>query len=168
MLRQGHPGGGAGAVVWGGINPDGQRDIIASVSVALLDVHDVGVAEAWGLHYGIQAAMNVPTRWSSALISGDNLAVIRYGAGQGRTTNPDIQGSLDGSLFRLASSCRRVSWQVVPRNHNLAAHRLASLGASRTIDALRPGGPPGTGSNRPRHLLVGAAPSSARPGAQGG
>ena len=61
-------------------------------------------------------------------ISGDNLAVLRHCASQGRLHKPCTQAVLEPVLARLASGGWRVSWQAVRRRSNMAADAEATDG----------------------------------------
>ena len=97
--------------------------------MALPNVGDSQVAEAWGAHlvslllrhHGLDGERRV---W----ISGDNLAVVRHCAAQGRLRKPCAQAVLEPVFGRLAAGGWRVSWQAIRRRSNMAADGEATAG----------------------------------------
>ena len=67
-------------------------------------------------------------RGLAARVVGDNLAVIRYGAGTGRYKRLVLQAQLEQTLAPLAARGWTLTWQAVRRRLNQAADRLATLG----------------------------------------
>ena len=59
---------------------------------------------------------------------GDNLAVIRYGAGTNRFQRLSLQSQMELALGPLAQRGWVLQWQAVRRRLNKAADRLATLG----------------------------------------
>ncbi len=120
---------GAGAVLWGPEDLHGNRKRVVDARVALPGVRYAQVAEAWGLRIGIglllshRATSKGPCR---ALITGDNLGVVRYGASQGRLRKPEMQGLLEGPLGELALGRWDLSWLAVRRRFNKAADEQAT------------------------------------------
>ena len=114
--------GGAGAVLWGLDGRSGLLRCLALASMALPEVGDSQVAEAWGAHLvplllrgqGLGGERRVR-------ISGDNLAVVRHCAAQGRLRRPCAQAVLEPALARVAAGGWRVSWQAIRRRSNMAA-----------------------------------------------
>ena len=68
---------------------------------------------------------NFPRR---VLVSGDNLAVVRYCAGTGRLRREAMYARLDYRLGALLSRGWRLEWRAVRRRLNRAADRLATAG----------------------------------------
>ena len=91
---------------------------------------DIGaqVAEAAGCRaaLGLLAELRVPTR--AARIVGDNLAVVRFGAGTGRLRRPQMQAQIDQSLAHVHAAGWRLQWIAVRRRLNQAADRQATAG----------------------------------------
>ena len=102
--------GGAGAVLWGVDPRDGLLRRVASASMALPEVTDSQVAEAWGAHLVVLLLHERPDGERRVRISGDNLAVVRHCAAQGRLHSPCAQAVLEPALARLAAEGWRVSW----------------------------------------------------------
>ena len=121
--------GGAGAVLWGLDGRSGLLRRLASASMALPDVGDSQVAEAWGAHlvslllreHGLRGERRVR-------ISGDNLAVVRHCAAQGRLRRPCAQAALGPVLARLAAGGWQVTWQAIRLRSNMAADGEATAG----------------------------------------
>ena len=61
-------------------------------------------------------------------MSGDNLAVVRYGAGQGMLRREAMFSRLDGRLGALLSRGWDIQWRAVRRRLNRAADALATVG----------------------------------------
>jgi hypothetical protein len=57
---------------------------------------------------------------------GDNLAIIRYAASQGRLRHPSMQLILDEPLKELAATGWETSWFAVRSHVNSAAHAFAN------------------------------------------
>ena len=125
---QGTRVGGAGAVLWGVDPRDGLLTRVASASMALPEVTDSQVAEAWGVHLVALLLRERPDGERRVRISGDNLAIVRHCAAQGRLHRPCTQAVLEPVLARLASEGWRVSWQAVRRRSNMAADAEATGG----------------------------------------
>ena len=62
----------------------------------------------------------------AARVVGDNLAVIRYGAGTALLRRPDIKSHLEINLSTAVAAGWRLSWQAVPRRLNGDADSLAA------------------------------------------
>ncbi len=92
---------GAGAVLWGPVQPDGTRAVLRVARVSLPGEEYARVAEAWGLRLALLLLCDLLNVRRSARIVGDNLAVVRYGASQGRLHQPDMQGVLEQVLARV-------------------------------------------------------------------
>ena len=76
---------------------------VASASMALPEVADSQVAEAWGAHVAVMLLRERPDAVRRVRISGDNLAVVRHCAAQGRLHKPCAQAVLEPVLARLAA-----------------------------------------------------------------
>ena len=81
----------------------------------------------------------VGTSAKNAMIAGDNLAVIRYGAAQGRLHRPEMQGILEGVLARLAAAGWNLGWLAMRRCFNTAADALATAALRGAADLARAG-----------------------------
>ena len=97
--------------------------------VALPEVPHAQEAEAAGcgaaLDLLLQQGRRLPRR---AIISGDNLAVVRYGAGLGRLRRDAMFSRLDGRLGALLCRGWTLTWRAVRRRLNSAADALATGG----------------------------------------
>jgi len=97
----------AAAILWGPRDGAGDRQRLRVASVQLPGTRNSQVAEAWGLRLACLLLLMEGGRTAGvrgATIAGDNLAVIRYGAAQGRLHRPGMQGLLEQVLARLALS----------------------------------------------------------------
>ena len=108
---------------------EGDRERLRVASVQLPGIRNSQVAEAWGLRLAcllllLEGGRSVGSR--SATIAGDNLAVIRYGAAQGRLHRPEMQGLLEQVLARLALAGWNLNWVAMRRCFNTAADALAT------------------------------------------
>ena len=120
--------GGAGATLWHH-PPDGAAPIlVASCVVALPGVNNAQVAEACGCRAALALLASTRDLGRAARVVGDNLAVIRYGAGTGRFKRLILQAQLEQALAPLAARGWTLTWQAVRRRLNKAADRLATLG----------------------------------------
>ena len=79
-----------------------------------------------------------------AIISGDNLAVVRYGAGLGRLRREAMFSRLDGRIGALLSRGWQLTWRAVRRRLNRAADARAT-GGVRWAGALLAGAVRGEG-----------------------
>ena len=102
--------------------------LLASVALALPDLNDSQLAEAVGCRVGLMLLTRACPGASTARIVGDNLAVIRYGAGTGRFRRPALQAQLEQGLGPLAVRGWTLSWQAVRRRLNVGSDRLATVG----------------------------------------
>ena len=120
---------GAGAILWGPPDLNGDRPRLRVASIALPGEQFAQVAEAWGLRLGCLLLLGEGAGLDgerTALMSGDNLPVIRYGAGQGRLHRPEMQGILESVLHQLPACGWRLEWVAVRRCFNAAADELAT------------------------------------------
>ena len=123
-----HKVAGAGATLWRH-DPAGRPPTqITSIVVALPDVSDSQVAEATGCRAALAGLANVNTDVRAARVVGDNLAVVRYGAGTGRFQRSLLQAQMELALGPLAQRGWRLQWHAVRRRLNKAADRLATMG----------------------------------------
>ena len=122
---------GAGAVLWGPACLDGTRMVLARASVALPGTQLAVVAEAWGCRVGLDLLLQCQPSLRACRVVGDNLAVVRYGAGHGRTRRTEVQAVLEGALGRATALGWRLSWLAVNRRLNEAADAAASRGLAR-------------------------------------
>ena len=128
----GRPGGrvaGAGAILWGPVGLDGRRPQLARTVLALPGVPHAQEAEAGGCGEGLDLLLAHRTAtMRRVLVSGDNLAVVRYCAGTGRLRREAMFARLDYRLGALLSQGWNIQWRAVRRQLNKAADRLATAG----------------------------------------
>ena len=118
---------GAGATLWH-FPPDGGEPVqLASVVIALPASDNAQVAEATGCRAGLALLPHTSGR-RAARVVGDNLAVVRYGAGTGRFRGLNLQAQMELALAPLAQRGWTLQWHAVRRRLNKAADRLATLG----------------------------------------
>ena len=97
--------------------------------VALPDVPHAQEAEAAGCGAALDLLLHQGRRLPRrAIISGDNLAVVRYGAGLGRLRRDAMFSRLDGRLGALLCRGWTLTWRAVRRRLNSAADALATGG----------------------------------------
>ena len=111
--------------------PDGGREVLARTTVALPDVQHAQEAEAWGCCVALELLEAANPEIRRARVAGDNLAVVRYCAAEGRLRRPAMQCLLGGPLARLATGGWAVDWLAVRRRLNRAADELATEGVFR-------------------------------------
>ena len=120
--------GGAGAVLWRLDARSGLRRRVAVAAMSMPEVVDSQVAEAWGAHLVALMLRECPDGGRRVRISGDNLAVVRHCAAQGRLRRPCAQAILEPVLAGLATGGWSVAWQAIRRRSNMAADALATEG----------------------------------------
>ena len=131
---------GAGATLWGPVGPDGRRPQLARTILALPEGPHAQEAEAGGCGEALDLLLahhGAATR--RVLISGDNLAVIRYCAGTGRLRREAMFARLDYRLATLLSQGWNIQWRAVRRRLNQATDSLATAGVhwADTMDQSR-------------------------------
>ena len=109
-------------------NREGHRNILAHTEVALPGVEHAQVAEAWGCHAALHLLAALSPQSRQARVVGDNLAVVRYGAGTARLRRPAMQGLLGPTISRLESAGWALDWRAVRRRLNSAADSVATTG----------------------------------------
>ena len=72
--------------------------------------------------------MRLQPQRRAARVVGDDLAVIRYGAGTARLRRPAMQHHMDVALSEVACRGWQLTWQAVLRRLNVVADRLATQG----------------------------------------
>ena len=144
--------GGAGATLWHH-PPDGEAPVlVASCVVALPGVNNAQIAEACGCRAALALLAATTGLGHSARVVGDNLAVVRYGAGTGRFKRLVLQAQLEQALGPLAARGWSLTWQAVRRRLNKAADRLATIGVF-WAEALRRAGHDGMTQHTVWHQL---------------
>ena len=133
---------GAAAVLWGPIGGDGDRRPLKFSQVMLPGVEHAQVAEAWGLRLACLLLLGARSAFGgekSALIAGDNLGVVRYGAAQGRLHRPEMQGILEQVLGQLAAAGWSPEWVAMRRAFNKTADELATGAVFEAGDLAKAG-----------------------------
>ena len=125
---------GAGAALWGPPDPRGVRRCIAQATAAIPSLEDSLSAEAAGLRLGIALASTLLPRRQHLGIVGDNLPVIRLGAGNGRIRTPGIWELVEAALLHIADRDQPCQWTAVRRHYNKTADALATIGTQRAVD----------------------------------
>ena len=123
---------GAGAILWGAADALGVRHRLAHTTLALPGVPHAQEAEAAGC--GAALGLLLEHRGAGprrAIVSGDNLAVIRFGAGFGRLARPEMFLRLSQFAAALLARGWVLTWRAVRRRLNEAADELATLGVGR-------------------------------------
>ena len=90
-------------MLWGLDAQSGLLRRVASASMALPEVTESQVAEAWGAHLAALMLRERPDGERRVRISGDNLLVVRRCAAQGRLHRPCSQAVLEPVLARLVA-----------------------------------------------------------------
>ena len=115
---------GAGATLWD-MTTDTYPICVARAYIALPPGTTAQVAEAHGCRLGVHLLLGMD-REKRARIVGDNLGVIRYGAGTQRFRALHMQGIMEDTVTRVAKAGLRLDWQAVRRRLNTAADALAT------------------------------------------
>ena len=125
---------GAGAALWGPINSRGLRQCVAQATIACPRLTDSLSAEAAGLRLGIALIAKVLPQVNSIGIVGDNLPVMRLGAGNGKIRTPGIWEMLEAPLLHIAVRGWQCQWFAVRRRYNKTADALATIGTYQAVD----------------------------------
>ena len=96
--------------------------------VALPDTPHAQVAEGRGCEAAFHLVSRLLSPGRPLTIAGDNLAVVRHGAGVGRIRRPEIQSCVEAPLMDSLELGHTHSWIAVRRHHNQFADRLATIG----------------------------------------
>ena len=119
---------GAGAAIWQHHLQGGAPTRVASAVVAIPWDASAQVAEAVGCRTALGLLLDLPTEQRCARMVGDNIAVVRYGAGHARLRRIDMQGHLEHSLQEAYRRGWTFHWQAVRRRLNGSADDLATQG----------------------------------------
>ena len=120
---------GAGAVLWGPIGANG-RTLLARTVVALPEVCEVVVAEAYGCAAALELLAHIRVSLRSARVIGDNPLLVRHGAAVGRVRHIQAETLMASALTQATANGWALSWTLVGRDSNRAAHGAASDGAA--------------------------------------
>ena len=118
---------GAGAWLWRR-NDHGVLVPYASVVVALPGETNAPRAEAHGCRALLLTLESSGARRRRASLAGDNLAVVRHAAAQGRLASQHVQGVIESVLQRVALAGWVLDWAAVRRRFNHAADEQATQG----------------------------------------
>ena len=102
----------------------------ARMSVTLPGARDPALAEAWGCRAALELLLSLQGAPRVARIVGDNLLVVRFGAG-GRLRHAEAHGLLEPCLARACAAGRTIRWVAVPREFNSVADGAAVASAHR-------------------------------------
>ena len=89
------------------------------------------VSEAWGAAAALRLLTSRPQARRRALVIGDNLGVVRFGAGTGRLHHARLQSPVEAELSQALLQGWRLRWVVVRRGFNEAADAEATLARVR-------------------------------------
>ena len=107
--------------------------LLAEAAAAVPHATSAMDAEAWGLKVGLDlvaaAGARVPVRRLE--VYGDNLAVVRFGAGTGRVQGPHVCGLVSSPLARSLGLGWDMRWHAVRRRFNSAADAAATVARDR-------------------------------------
>ena len=117
---------GAGATLWRHHLAGGPPVCVARGTVAIPRVATAQMAEALGCRAALELLRHVEGDGRRARVVGDNLAVVRYGAGTARIRRPQIQAHLELALSQAARAGWVLDWQAVRRRLNKAADAMAT------------------------------------------
>ena len=130
---------GASAILWGPPGPDGERPIVARAVVALPGVEHAQTAEAEGCAAALDLLAKCEATLRATRATGDNLAVVRYCAAQGRLRRPQMQQTLAGRQAALHERGWDLSWAAARRRLNAEAERTATEGLLWAAERLAVG-----------------------------
>ena len=119
---------GAGATLWRHRLAGGPPVCVARTTVALPWPATAQVAEAFGCRAALELLHQVGGDGRRARVVGDNLAVVRYGAGTAALRAQPQQAMLETALAATYARGWRLDWQAVRRRLNGEADRLATRG----------------------------------------
>ena len=89
---------GSGAALWGNRDHNGRIPLIATCLVPLPTEEHAQIAEAWGCRAALDMVRSHTPAGSRVTVTGDNLAVVRQGAGQGGIRQAHIGLVIDRKL----------------------------------------------------------------------
>ena len=95
---------GAGAVLWSIEPSTGVVVLVADSLIALPGVQCSQTAEAWGACAALDLLGRTSSARRCARVCGDNLAVVRFGASQGRLRRPEVQCILEPALATMCTA----------------------------------------------------------------
>lgn len=119
--RDDRVGAGAAAVLHGP-RPGGGRSLVARIQVFLPTTVTPLEAEGWGAAAGYRLLLRLGAVTRRASVGGDCPPVVRWGAGAGRLRSAAVHDALGGSLADTHAAGWPLSWNLLPRRANAAAH----------------------------------------------
>ena len=128
---------GAGAILWThdqSFLPTASDDewyILAEATAELPSERWAPAAEAWGFRIALDLINQLERAGEAVRITGDNLSVIRFGAGHGRLRRPDMEALLSNALATTLQLGWTPSWNAAPRRYNSEADALATEALQR-------------------------------------
>ena len=101
---------------------------LATTVVAMHWDANAQVAEAVGCRVAVELLSQLRTHTRTARVVGDNLAVVRHGAGTARLRRVSMHSHLERALDDAYAAGWTLTWQAVRRRLNSAADTLATQG----------------------------------------
>ena len=108
---------GVGATLWGPPDAEGARGVLRTSRLALPEEQYAQVAEAWGCRLALELVGKIKGRPSQVRIVGDNLAVVRFGAGEGRLQRAHMAALIGPAIGALHLRGWSLQWEAVRRRH---------------------------------------------------
>ena len=130
---------GGGVTLWRHNLNGGSPTMIAEAVIAIPSAATAQLAEATACRVGLNMLGTLEHAPRRARVVGDNLAAIRYGAGQGRFRHLPIMAQMEAGLQRLATLGWTTTWQAVRRRLNAAADHRATQGAQWAYELVQQG-----------------------------
>ena len=109
------------------------------MAIATPRLRDAQQAEAAGLAYSISMLLTCLPCPQRVTIMGDNLQVLRLGAGNARIRADRIWLELERALMLISAQRWPLQWNAVRRCYNAAADALATQGVDRGLRLYRDG-----------------------------
>ena len=136
---RGHVTAGAGATLWRHEAGGGHPHLVAEAWAALPAGGGAQLAEAVGCRLALGLLRRVRCAIAAVRIVGDNLAVLRYGAGTARMRRPALQAQLEAAIASALERGWRLCWQAVRRRLNQAADARATQALDWAADLAASG-----------------------------
>ena len=99
-------------------------------------------AEAWGLRVATAIALTFSPDLSRLGVLGDNLPIVRYGAGTGRLRRQELDGLLAQPVAQLLAVGVDIDWVPFRRRFNTAADEVATSAVLAVAATSEAGGAP--------------------------
>ena len=97
------------------------------------------MAEAYGALMSLRLLARTDNPHPRIRICGDNLGVIRYCAGTGIASRPEIHDILDEAQGEAAARGLCITWEAVRRRHNTGADKAATTGCEHAASLASDG-----------------------------